>query len=188
MKKQIATLFLSFITFQFLQAQDLHLTRNGQITFFSTTPVEDIKAANNEVSSVINIKTGAMQFVVLIKSFQFKKAAMQDHFNRKDYMDSDNFPKSEFKGTITDPGKVDFTKDGTYPVTVEGNLTMHGVTNKLKTTGLIMVKDGKISTSSKFKIKLADYKISIPAIVSSKIAEVVEINVTCNYNPYQPKS
>ena len=51
-----------------------------------------------------------MQFIVLIKSFQFKKAAMQDHFNRKDYMDSDNFPKSEFKGAITDPGKVDFKK------------------------------------------------------------------------------
>ena len=45
----------------------------------------------------------------------------------------------------------------------------------------------KSSASSKFKIKLADYKISVPAIVSSKIAEVVEVTVNCNYNPYQPK-
>lgn len=189
MKKQIATLLLSFIiTFQAVQAQEQYLTRNGQITFFSTTPVEDIKAVNNETSSVLNTKTGAMQFIVLIKSFQFKKAAMQDHFNRKDYMDSDNFPKSEFKGAITDPGKVDFKKDGTYPVAVEGTLTMHGITNKIKVAGTVTVKDGKISASSKFKIKLADYKISVPAIVSSKIAEVVEVTVNCNYNPYQPKS
>jgi polyisoprenoid-binding protein YceI len=189
MKKQMMLAFaILLVAFRFSLAQELYLTRNGQITFFSTTPVEDIKATNNEVSSVINTKTGGLQFVILIKGFQFKKAAMQDHFNREDYMDSDKFPKSEFKGTITDLSKVDFTKDGSYPVTVEGNLTMHGVTNKMKTTGIVTIKEGKISTSSKFKIKLADYKISVPGIMSSKIAEVVEITVNCNYDPYQPKS
>jgi polyisoprenoid-binding protein YceI len=189
MNKQIMLAFaILLVAFRFSQAQDMYLTRNGQITFFSTTPVEDIKAANNEVSSMLNTKTGAMQFVILIKSFQFKKVAMQDHFNRKDYMDSDNFPKSEFKGIITDINKVDFSKDGSYPVTVEGNLTMHGVTNKMKTSGMVTVKEGKISTSSKFKLKLADYNISIPTIVSTRIADMVEITVTCNYDPYQPKS
>lgn len=189
MKKQILSLLAVFLlAFNFTQAQDLYITRNGQITFFSSTPIEDIKAANNEVSSVVNIKTGAMQFVVLIKSFQFKKTAMQKHFNSRGYMDSDNFPKSEFNGNFTDLSKIDFKKEGTYPVTVEGNLTMHGVTNKIKTTGSITVKDGKISTYSKFKIKLADYKVTVPAIVSSKVAEVVEVTVNCNYDPYQPKS
>lgn len=172
----------------FLQAQELQLTRNGQITFFSSTQVEDIKAANNEVSSVINTKTGALQFVVLIKSFQFKKTAMQDHFNRKDYMDSNTFPKAEFKGTIIDLNKVDFKKDGTYAVTVDGALTIHGVTNKLKTNGTVSVKNGKLNASSKFNIKLADYKISVPAIVSAKVADVVEVTVSCNYEPFQPKS
>lgn len=189
MKKQIAALLLLLsVSFQALQAQEQYLTRNGQITFFSTTPVEDIKAVNNEVSSVLNTKTGALQFIVLIKSFQFRKAAMQDHFNRKDYMDSDNFPKSEFKGTIADAATVDFKKDGVFPVSVEGNLSMHGITNKIKVTGTVTVKDGKISATSKFKIKLADYKISVPAIVSSKIAEVVEITVNCMYSPYKPQS
>ncbi len=189
MKKQfILIILISLLSFHVSMAQDMYITRNGKVTFFSTTPVEDIRAANNEVSSVINTKTGAMQFIILIKSFQFKKTAMQEHFNRRDYMDSDNFPKSEFKGTITDVSKVDFKKDGNYPVTVEGNLTMHGVTNKLKTSGVISVKEGRISTSSKFKIKLADYNISVPAIVSSKVANVVEVTVTCSYDPFQPKS
>lgn len=189
MKKQfIMFLLIALVSFYVPMAQDMYITRNGQVTFFSTTPVEDIKAANNEVSSVMNTKTGAMQFIVLIKSFQFKKTAMQEHFNRKDYMDSDNFPKSEFKGTIIDLSKVDFKKDGNYPVTVEGSLTMHGVTNKLKTSGVISVKEGRISSSSKFKIKLADYKIYVPAIVSSKVADVVEVTVNCSYDLYQPKS
>lgn len=180
--------FLMLVATAHVQAQDMQLTRNGQISFFSTTPVEDIRAVNNEVSSVLNTKTGAMQFVVLIKSFQFKKAAMQEHFNKENYMNSDLYPKAEFKGNITDLSKVDFSKDGTYPVSVEGNLTMHGVTNKMKAPGTVTVKDGKVSAASKFNVKLADYKITVPAFVSAKIAETVEINVNCNYELYQPKS
>jgi polyisoprenoid-binding protein YceI len=113
---------------------------------------------------------------------------MQEHFNKKDYMNSDIYPKSEFKGAITDINKIDFSKDGTYPVTVEGNLTLHGVSNKIKIPGVVIVKAGKLIATSKFNIKLEDYQISVPTIVTSKIAEVVEVTVNCNYDPYQPKS
>ena len=188
MIKSLSLLAILIFTGITLHAQDLQLTRNGQISFFSSTPLEDIKANNNEVSSVLNTKTGSLQFVVLIKGFQFRKAAMQDHFNGKEYLDSDQFPKAEFKGSVTDISKVNFKKDGTYPVMVEGNLTLHGVSNKVKTPGSITVKAGKVSAASKFTIKLADYNVTVPAIVSSKIAETVEITVNCNYEPYQPKS
>jgi polyisoprenoid-binding protein YceI len=171
-----------------LQAQENYITRNGQISFFSSTPLEDIKAINNEVASVLNRKTGSVQFIVLIKSFQFRKAAMQDHFNGKDYMDSDRYPKAELKGTISNISTVDFTKDGTYPVTVEGTLSMHGVSNKIKTPGNIIVKGSNVTAAAVFTIRLADYKISVPTIVSKKIADKVEVTVNCNYQLYQPKT
>lgn len=182
--------FILILCFSLLkvQAQDNYMTRNGQISFFSTTPLEDIKAINNEVASVINRKTGSVQFIVLIKSFQFRKAAMQDHFNGKDYMDSDRYPKAELKGTIINISTVDFTKDGTYPVTVEGTLNMHGVSNKIKTAGNIILKGNSLTSSAVFTIRLADYKISVPTIVSKKIAEKVEVTVNCNYQLYQPKT
>lgn len=171
-----------------LLAQENYITRNGQISFFSSTPLEDIKAVNNEVASVLNRKTGSVQFIVLIKSFRFRKAAMQDHFNGKDYMDSDRYPKAELKGTISNISTVDFTKDGTYPVTVEGTLNMHGVSNKIKSAGNIIVKGSNVTAASVFTIMLADYKISVPTIVSKKIAEKVEVTVNCNYQLYQPKT
>lgn len=188
MKKPFFITLVLLATVLHLYAQELQLTRNGQISFFSSTPVEDIKAINNEVSSILNTKSGSLQFVVLIKGFQFRKAAMQDHFNEKEYLNSDKFPKAEFKGTITDVSKVNFKKDGTYPVTAEGTLTLHGVSNKIKIPGTVSIKAGKVSTASKFSIKLSDYNVTVPAIVSSKIAESVEITVNCNYEPYQPKS
>jgi polyisoprenoid-binding protein YceI len=184
MKQLAVIIFIICSTLQ-LQAQDIHLTRNGKISFYSHTNLEDIDAVNNEVSSTINTKTGAMQFLVLIKSFQFKKAAMQQHFNDDDYMNSSVYPKADYKGIIKDLSKVDFSKDGSYPVIIEGNLTLHGVTNKVTVNGTVAVKAGKISTNAKFPIKLADYKVTVPSIVSEKVAQTVDVTVTCSYEPYK---
>lgn len=166
-------------------AQDAHLTRNGKISFFSHTSLEDIEAANNEVVSTINTKTGAMQFLVLIKGFQFRKAAMQQHFNSKDYLDSDKFPKAEFKGMIKEAGKIDFAKEGSYPVVVEGTLTLHGITNKVSVNGTVTVKGGKLSSVAKFSIKRSDYSITVPSFTAAKIAELIDVTVSCSYQPYK---
>jgi polyisoprenoid-binding protein YceI len=155
-------------------------TKNGLVSFYSKAPVEDIQADNNEVLSVINTATGDVQFSLLNTGFHFKKALMEEHFN-EDYMESDKYPKSTFKGKITNLSEVNFTKDGTYNVTVAGDLTMHGVTNKVTATGTITIKGGAISATSKFKIQLADYKITIPSVVKNNIAETIEITVSCSY-------
>ena len=42
-------------------------TKNGLISFFSKTALENIKADNNQVLSVLNTQTGELQFSVLTK-------------------------------------------------------------------------------------------------------------------------
>ena len=51
---------------------------------------------------------------------------MQEHFN-ENYLESDKYPKSVFKGKITNIDKVNFQKDGNYPILVNGILEIHGV-------------------------------------------------------------
>lgn len=181
-------ILISCFLVQHAQAQDQYICRNGQVGFFSSTPIEDIKATNKKGASVLNIKTGALQFVVLIKNFEFRNSSMQAHFNEKEYMDSKQFPKAELKAFITDISKVNFNKDGTYQITVEGTLNMHGVTNKVKLPGTIKVKAGVINATAVFTIQLADYKIAVPTVVFYKVAEKVEVSVNFSYQPYQPKS
>ena len=159
-----------------------YLTKNGKISFFSKTDIENIDAVNNQVVSVITLQTGSIAFSVLINGFFFKKALMQEHFN-ENYMESAKYPKAVFKGTITDISKINFTKDGSYNTTVTGDLNMHNVTNKITVPGVIMVKAGKISVNTSFKIKLDDYKISVPKIVEGNISKTIEIKVDCNYVP-----
>lgn len=163
-----------------------YITKNGYIGFFSHTPIEDIKGDNNQVAGVLDISTGEMVFQALIKSFHFDRALMEEHFN-ENYMESDKFPKSSFKGKITNLSSVNFSKNGIYDVTVEGDLTIHDVTNKISTKGTIEVVTGGINANSKFNIVPEDYKINIPGVVREKISKNLEVTVTMKYAPVENK-
>lgn len=182
-KKQIAAIFIVSLLALGATAQNC-ITRSGRITFFSKAQIENIEANNNELTSILNTATGEVVFIALIKSFKFKKALMEEHFN-ENYMESNTFPKANFKGTITDLNKVNFLKDGTYAVTVKGDLTIHGVTKNIEAPGTISISQGKISADSKFNIKVKDYNIKIPTTVVNNISETINITVDCKYDPFK---
>jgi polyisoprenoid-binding protein YceI len=162
------------------------MTKNGYIGFFSSTPLENIKADNNQVASVIDISTGEVVFQVLIKSFKFERALMEEHFN-ENYMESEKFPKSTFKGKISNLAAVDFNKPGQYDVTIEGDLNIHDVTNRISAKGSISVVSGGINANSKFDIIPEEYKINIPGVVRNKIAKTIEVTVAMKYTPVENK-
>jgi len=179
-------LFTFFLNIILAANAQKFMTKNGFISFYSHTPMEDIKADNNQVVGVLDISTGEMVFQALIKSFHFDRALMEEHFN-ENYMESDKVPKSVFKGKITNLASVDFTKNGTYNVTVEGDLTIHDVTNKISTKGTIEVISGGINANSKFNIVPEDYKIVIPGVVRDKFDKSLAVTVTMKYTPIANK-
>ncbi len=180
MKKILLAALLFTCSNHALQAQK-YFTKNGNISFFSKTNIENIKASNNQVMSVLNQQTGDLQFSVIIKSFHFEKALMEEHFN-ENYLESDKFPKSTFKGAVTDISTVNFAKDGTYPVSVAGDLTMHGVTNKATAKGSIVIASGKITGKSVFIVTLSDYQIAVPKLVENNISKTIEVTVNCLFD------
>jgi hypothetical protein len=154
-----------------------YITNKAQVKFLSSTPEEDIEAVNNQGISQLNSGTGQLTFAVLIKGFHFENELMQNHFNDKDYMNSDQFPKSEFKGAIKNINAVNFLKEGTYPVTASGDLTIHGLTHKITAAGTLSIVKGAVNLKSVFKIKRVDY-----GITTNEVADVLEITVTCKYD------
>jgi hypothetical protein len=164
------------------QAQDKYFTKTGKIEFYSKAPMEDIEAKNKTVAAILDTKTGALQFSVLMKGFEFPKALMQEHFN-ENYVESDKFPKAEFKGSITNNSAVNYTKDGTYPAQVSGQLTIHGVSKDVKTTGTVKVDGGKVDATSVFTVLASDYKIKIPSVVKDKVSNTIKVMVDCHLEP-----
>ena len=129
-----------------------YMTRTGKATFFSFTSLENIEAVSNEMACAVDGKSGDVAFQVPVKSFKFEKALMQEHFN-ENYMESDKYPKAEFKGRITNLAAVNFSKDGQYSVTASGKMTIHGVTRDVVAPGTITVNGSNITAASKFKAR-----------------------------------
>ena len=183
--KHIAIILFLLASCYSVNAQK-YMTKNGYIGFYSKTPLEEIKADNNQVASVLDTGTGDLVFQVLIKSFHFERALMEEHFN-ENYMESDKYPKSTFKGKITNLSSVNFSKNGTYDVTVEGELMIHNVTRKVSFKGTIEVITGGINANSKFNLVPEDYNIQIPGVVRDKINSNLEVTVSMKYNPVENK-
>jgi hypothetical protein len=183
--KHILVLFILLVTGYSVSAQK-YMTKNGYIGFYSKTPLEEIKADNNQVASVLDTGTGEMVFQVLIKSFHFERALMEEHFN-ENYLESEKFPKSTFKGKISNLSAVNFTKNGAYDVTVEGDLMIHNVTNKVTVKGTIEVFTGGLKADSKFNVVPEDYKVEIPGVVRDKIDKNLQVTVSIRYSPVENK-
>lgn len=174
------TVIICLLTGIVVNAQD-YITRNGNISIYSHTALEDVKGNNNEVVSLLNTATGSFDFKIAIKSFHFAKQAMEEHFNDEYYMETDKFPKAGFSGKISNPAEVNFTKDGVYTVTVSGNLTIKDVTKPITVKGTITVKNGKVTVQSAFSVKRKEYNVIGQSFVQSKLADDIEITVNCEY-------
>jgi len=180
--KKLLFIVISLIIFALQAEAQRFITKSGTITFFSDGPLEKIEAINNKVNSALDTQSGLIVFKVLMKSFVFEKALMQEHFN-ENYVESDQYPLSVFKGKVTNLSEIDFNKAGSYTAVVEGELTIHGKTNPVKTKGVFTVYDSGIKGKTTFTILLADYNIEIPGIVAGKIAEEILISVDINLKP-----
>lgn len=162
-------------------AQDKYFTRSGNVQFFSRTTMEDIEAKNNGAICVLDATNGAIEMSMLNTSFEFEKALMEEHFN-ENYMESNKFPKSLFKGAISGFNK-DQLKQGKHSVELIGDLTIHGVTKKVTVAAILELKGESIMASCAFKVKPEDHGIKIPGTVRDNIAEFMDITISLDLQP-----
>lgn len=155
-------------------AQDKILTKTGKITFEASVPAfEEVKAKNEGVTCVLNTKTGDIASLALIKGFKFKLALMEEHFN-ENYLNSDTYPKSTFKGKIMN-FDINAVTATAKEYTIKGKLELHGKTNDLTTTAKIRKTDSGLEIISSFNVNASDYGIEIPAVVKSKVSNKVNV-------------
>ena len=177
MKKSIITIVLFFSVFSVLTAQEKFITKTGEINFEASVPsFEEVKAKHSAVSAILK-NNGEFASLALMKGFRFKVALMEEHFN-ENYAESSKFPKTTFRGKVSDFNISDLSEtEKTY--TIKGVVNMHGVDKNIDVPATIKMVDGVVYLSTNFVLKPGDFDIEIPSVVSSKIAE--EINVSANY-------
>lgn len=177
MKNAIIIFILLLNAFTEINAQEMYITKSGVINFEASVPsFEEVKASHQSVSALLK-SNGEFASLALVKGFRFKVALMEEHFN-ENYAESSKFPKATFKGNIKD---FDISKltESNMEFLISGTVQMHGVDKDIKTNAIIKKIDDIIYLTTQFILKPEDFNIEIPSVVSSKIAE--EINVSANF-------
>ena len=178
--KVFSILFFVLCFLQSTKAQDKFLTKEGYVSFFSHSIVEDIKADNNQVLSIIDTTTHKVAIQMLMRSFMFEKALMQEHFN-ENYLESYKYPKATFSGKIMN---FETLNDQNTETEIVGELTVHGETKEISTKVNIKMEDDEIVLEGNFKVEVADFNIKIPAIVRNNIAKTIKVSFELHHKPY----
>ena len=176
-KQHLLLFILCIVAVGNMAAQKKFFTRTGKVVFYSKAPLEDIKAVNNQVSCIYEVESNRIVAKVLIKAFKFDKALMQKHFN-ENYLESDKFPKASFKGKIVNTNSQDFNTNWNRNLEFDGNITIHGVTKKIKNPVQLSMKNGVMIVNCIFYVFLKDYEIKVPSTVINNVAEKVKIDVS----------
>ncbi|PKV65142.1 YceI-like domain-containing protein [Polaribacter sp. Hel1_33_96] len=181
MNKLIPLFLLFFYFVDFGQEQYQFIARQGQISFFSYTSVENIEAKNNQVLSILDIEKQELAISMLMRAFVFKKDLMYEHFNES-YIESDMYPKANFIGKIIDFDKKNQKKQIKI---IRGKITIHGITKEIDLKTTIESIDNNYILSGNFDILVNDFQIKIPPILSSNIAKTISIKFRFQYQPYE---
>jgi len=171
----------------FPQSKDkIYVCRNGIISFTSDAPLELIKASNDKLTGVLNAKDRSFSFKVSIKDFEgFNSSLQKVHFN-EDYMETELFPNSTFKGKIIE--EIDISVPGEYKVRAKGKLSIHGVEIDRIVRCDLIVNNKQISVYVTFTVFIADHNISIPSILNQKIAREISVEVKFTLNPAEQQT
>lgn len=183
MKNQKTNLCILVFLFHFgLFSQSTKIiSRQGKVTFFSYTSVENIEATNNQVLSIINTQNGDIAVQLLMRAFVFKKALMEEHFNES-YVESDTYPKLTFSGKIED-FNVETQNSG--PMFIKGLMDFHGVQKEIEVKTTVREENNTLVLDGTFDVAIDDFNISVPTLLVPNISKKIEVRFRFEYIPYE---
>ena len=161
----------------------IYSIQTSTIEFVSEAPLEVIRAASTEAKGLIDFGKSSFAITVGLKTFLgFNSPLQQEHFN-ENYVESDIYSNSVFKGKIIEP--VNVSQIGETNVRAKGILEIHGKSKEHIIPVAFSINDQMIILNAVFNIELSDYNISIPRIVENKISETIQITVYAELVPFK---
>lgn len=153
-----------------------YIEREGDITFFSYTSVENIKARNTKALSLFNAKSGEIAVRILMRAFVFEKSLMHEHFNES-YIESDLFPEATFEGKIEDfNSSIDVQTK-----IIKGIFKLRNIEKAIEFKAIITNTNESYTVTGELEVFIKDYNIKVPALLSPNISKKIEVSFNFKY-------
>jgi hypothetical protein len=175
MKIFLAVIISCLAAFSDGSETNLYYVTASSVKFRSEALQEVISAESVKMLGVIDPVKRTFAFSVQNSSFQgFNSALQRVHFN-ENYMESDIYPLTSFKGKIIED--VDFNVPGVYQLRAKGYLTVHGIVKERIIRAQLTTAAEGLQLESKFTVLLKDHNIRVPKVVHEKIASEIKVEV-----------
>lgn len=162
----------------------------NQASFFSTTPLEDIRGLSNDVKGTVtfnvnDIKTLKGKISVSVASIKTAIDLRDEHLRSENWLDAAKYPEITF--TIKSIKDVKQLADNKLQAKVVGDFTLKGVTKEITADATLTYLDESEQTKMRapgdllgvqasFKIKLSEFGVN-NKLVGQKVAENVEVSI-----------
>lgn len=210
MSKRVTIILLIIIIATKLAAQGSNVNSSGmqnfnfedehgrnQVTFFSSTPLEDITGTANgifggvtfDLSNGFNAASFAKslkgKISVKVSSINTGIELRNNHLRSKNWLDAEKYPDIIFE--IKSVSNVKQLADNKLSCKVLGNFTMHGVTKEVIVNAEVTyLKENEetrkrefgdlLGVHAKFNVRLSDFNID-NQLIGNKVAENIEVSV-----------
>lgn len=177
-------LFILFIWLPIIiSAAEYHVDQSADnmVKFISDAPIESFEGVTDKIDGYLYYEgddlsnASALYFEVDLNSIDTGIGLRNRHMREK-YLETGkkNNRFTHFKGEIIKSDSVDANQ---YNVVTEGNLFIHGVSNKVKVEGNVTKESDRLHIKCAFPVKLSDYDIEIPSIMFYKIDETMQLEL-----------
>ena len=178
--KLFLTAVISCLAFLFTGSEsNLFYISSVSVKFRSEAPLEVISAESAKMQGIIDADKKNFAFSVLNSSFMgFNSKLQQVHFN-ENYMESDIYPITSFKGKIIED--IDINTPGVYQIRAKGYLTVHGITKERIIRAQLTSTADVLKLESEFTVLLNEHNIRVPKVVHEKIASEIKVEIKAEF-------
>jgi polyisoprenoid-binding protein YceI len=177
-------LILSLMAISIAQAAEFHVDKkqSNLVKFISDAPMEDFEGTTSKIDGYMmndgidKLVGSEVYFEVDLNSVS-TGIGLRDRHMREDYLHTDKYKLTSFKGKIATANKVSDTE---YDFTANGKKFIHGVTKDITIKGNIFKNGNGYKVKANWAIKLPDYNIEVPKFMFLRINEEIKLEVDFN--------
>jgi polyisoprenoid-binding protein YceI len=151
--------------------------KSNMVKFISDAPIENFEGITDKIDGYLfwedsdMTKNSDVYFEVDLNALDTGIGLRNRHM-RENYLETDRFPLTHFKGKII---RSQVVNDTTISVDAKGIIFIHGIEQPLSLTATLFKKINGYRIQTNFIVKLSDFQIEIPSIMFYKIDENMDL-------------
>lgn len=156
-----------------------YMTKSGHAEFDSSVPLHTFTGESDHLVGKINLDDSTVDFYLDVNTLE--TGISKRDKDMLETLNAEKYPFAEFFGKLKSP--FDQAKNGTHEVTVEGEFTVHGNSQKTKINGTIEKTPDGLKVKAAWTLNITDYDIEPPGILFYRVSEEIDIRIDALLKP-----